>query len=168
MALPLALTDAGWAVIGAVSGALVGATVGGVVDAVLSWRQETRLARAGSRLLASQLKIADAILGTAEQQSAWLKFYELPTSAWPEYRSLLASKLRHNEDFEAVADCVPALSKLSDDMRHGQTWEADDVGVKLSSQQVERIRELRKGVASAYNALARLAGHDQVLHTIHS
>jgi hypothetical protein len=159
--LPFAISAPGWTAIGAIGGALVGATAGGVVDAAIFWRRDARLAQAGSRLLAAQLKTADAILYTVEQEGVWVRFYELSMSAWPEYRSLLASKLKGN-DFEVIADCVPALAKFSEDMQTGRDWEPDSAGVRLPTPAIERLAHLRSGAAKAYNALADLAGHDQV------
>ncbi|MGC1851874.1 MAG: hypothetical protein WA687_05475 [Solirubrobacterales bacterium] len=117
--------------------------------------------------MAAQLKTADAILYTVEQEGIWVRFYELSMPAWPEYQGQLASKLG-NSEFEAVADSVPALAKFGEDMRHGRTWEPDAAGIKLSFHAVTQLSQLRSGAASAYNALAGLGGHDRVGDTIHS
>lgn len=98
--LLLAISAPGWTAIGAIGGALVGATAGGLVDAAISWRRDAQLAKAGSRLLAAQLKTADAVLGTVEAEGMWVRFYGLSMSAWPEYRGVLATKLG-NSGFDA-------------------------------------------------------------------
>jgi hypothetical protein len=134
---------------------------------MISWRRDTRLAKAGSRLLAAQLKTADAVLGTVEAEGMWVRFYGLPMSAWPEYRGVLAAKLG-NRDFDSVAECVPALAQFGEDMQNSPAWDEDTAAIRLPARAVGRLGELRSGAANAYNALAGLAGHDPVGDRIHS
>jgi hypothetical protein len=118
-------------------------------------------------LLADQLKTADAVLGTVEAEGIWVRFYGLSMSAWPEYRGVLAAKLG-NRDFDAVAECVPALAQFSEDMQNSPAWDDDTAAIRLPAKAVERLADLRKGAANAYNALAGLTGHDPVGERIHS
>src|SRR5215217_2112016 len=101
MILPLALTDAGWAVIGAVSGGLIGATAGALMDFGLGWFRERKLAKAGARLVASELAAYDSQLEAAEETEQWWGFYGKELRAWSEYKDVLAVMLRKDE-FEAV------------------------------------------------------------------
>ena len=155
------ITSAAVAGAAAILGAFVGAVAGGIVDAILARRRETRLAEAGARLLAAQLKTADAKLAAAEVDRVWLKTFQLQMPSWSEYQGVLASNL-NGTDFDALAECVPILAQLSDDMQASPAWDDETVGLKINDQMAERFSELRKGAATAYNALAALAGHERV------
>lgn len=163
MLLPLAVSDAFIAGAAAILGGVVGATAGGLVDLFLECRREKATARAGARLIAADLTAADTALKSVESDDKWWVFFDTRVSAWDEYRNVLAVRLS-NEGFEAVSDAVIALNSLTH-MLPIQRDEAEPYGV-LSEPAIKQLGTIRDAVGAAYNALARLAGHDAIEDTI--
>jgi hypothetical protein len=85
----------------AVVGALVGALAGGLVEAWLDHRRQQARARAGARLLRSDLKSASQYLGMAVASGMWEFQWSGTTPSWEDYRDVLASFLKPPE-WEAV------------------------------------------------------------------
>ena len=147
-------------------GAIVGATAGGTVEAVLEGRREAARAKAGARLVAGDLAMADSRLKSIEGDRKWWVFMELKIRAWEEYRDVLAVRLS-NEEFEAVSQAVVGLTELGDKMpsdllaKHGGRF------IKLQESAVEAFGPIRREAADAYNALSELGGHPRVEGTIH-
>jgi hypothetical protein len=162
--IPFALATAAWTALAAMGGALVGAVAGGLVDAILNVLREKSLAKAGARLVASDIAMADSRLKAAEQEGKWWRFYELPTSSWPEYRKVLATSLG-NDEFESVSQAAVSFQLLSDHFPKAPAF--SDPNVNFVEIKPETIGPVRADAAAAYNALAELAGHDQVKDRIH-
>jgi hypothetical protein len=159
------MAAAGWTAIGAVGGALVGATAGGLVTAGLEKRRETLLAKAGARLVAGDLAVADSRLKDAQRDGKWWRFFEMPMPNWPEYREVLAMRLT-NEDFEAVSQAAIGLQSFTDHFPNAPAFQDPETGsVDVDPQTLDPIRT---DAANAYNALAELAGHESVGDSIHS
>jgi hypothetical protein len=131
--LPLAISPAGWTAIGAIGGALVGSTAGGIVDWLLGIRREKALAKAGARLIAGEIAAAESQLAAAQHSGKWRAFYGMPIDSWAEYRDILAVRLSQPQ------------------------FDADG----FVSINPEKIEPIRREAATAFNALAELAGHDR-------
>lgn len=159
MTVPLAISAAGWTAIGAVGGALVGATAGGVIDWLLGLRRDRAEAKAGARLVAGDIAAAESQVAKAEETSEWWQFYGHPITGWPEYRAILAMRLS-NEDFEAVAQAVTVLESLREKLPAGPVTKQQFELYGFVAVSPDHLTPIRREAAKAYNALARLAGHE--------
>jgi hypothetical protein len=161
--LPLALSSAGWTAIGAVGGALVGATAGGIVDWLLGHRRERASAKAGARLVAGDIASAESQFEVAETSGEWWGFYGHPITSWDDYRDVLAVTLP-NDDFETVSQTVIVLEALRQKLPASPrgSEEIAQQGFLKISEPSKALNPIRREAAKAYNALAGLAGHDQV------
>lgn len=142
--LPLAL-DSGWAALG---GALIGSVAGGAVTAALSWLQRRQLVKAGARLVAAEIEMADSVLADFQAWGAWRDFYKLGMRAWNEYREVLATHL-DQERMEAVVQAVTNAAMVHD---HPPVLEYKGDWNRWAS-------ELREEMRVGYNALAKEGGH---------
>lgn len=161
--VPLALSTPAWAGLSAVFGALIGAVAGACVDAFFGWRRESALAKAGARLVAADLSNADSQLRVIEKDQMWWRFHKLPMTSWEEYRNVLAIRLG-NDGFEAVSQAVMGMRYLGENMEEIPGFRDPTVG---SVRYTATLTPLRHDAAKAYNALAKLAGHDRVGEVIH-
>lgn len=166
MDLPLALSAPGWTAIGAVAGALVGATAGSLIDYLFQRRREEGEAMAGARLVAGEIAIADGQIKNAQTEKKWWGFVEIPMTAWPEYRAVLAKALTIS-DYEAVSQAVEGLRLLGEKMPKSPGWPKDGSYMELTEKTVQFLDPPRQDSARAYNALAGLAGHARVGDRIH-
>lgn len=165
--LALYIPAAGWTAIGAVAGAFVGATAGSSIDYLFHRRRERAEARAGARLVAADIAMADSRLKGTVDDAKWWRFTELPMTAWPEYRAVLAKELS-NEDFESVSQAAEGLRMLSEQMPLSPAFPIEAAYMELAEGTVTAIENPRQDAAKAYNALADLAGHDRVGNRIHA
>jgi hypothetical protein len=141
----------------AVLGALVGVVGGGAVEAWLERRRQEARARAGARLLRSDLKDASQYLGIAEAGDLWEVQWEVTLPSWGEYRDVLASFLKPPE-WKAVDEGVT-------NFRNAQTRRLISQGEFDERRQVIVLRpyikdNMRKWIdqaGAAYNALGSLA-----------
>ena len=161
VSLPLAISAPGWTAIGAVAGAFVGATAGSLIDYVFQRRRERAEAKAGARLVAADIAMADGRLKGAQEDAKWWRFVELPMTAWPEYRAVLAKELT-NAEFEAVSQAVEGLRILGEKMPLSPAFPIEASFMELSEANVRTLDGPRTNTARAYNALSKLAGHDRV------
>ena len=141
--LPLALTDAGWVVVGTVSGALAGSSV----DAVLAWHRERRLAKAGARLVAGEISGADSQLEAVEKEGRWWRFHGIPIDNWSEYKNILAIRLSDLE-FEAVSQGVMLLENLRQQMPMTPPFRKDP-DLPYLDVEPKNIRPVRMDAAKA-------------------
>ncbi len=157
--LPLAVSSAGWTAIGAVGGALVGATAGGIVDWLLGLRRERASAKAGARLVAGDIASAESQFAVTEASGEWWGFYGHPITSWGTYRDVLAIKLS-NADFENVSQAVTVLESLRQKLPASPRGQ-DEIGKQgfLKIDDPSTFTPVRRQAATAYNALAELAGH---------
>jgi hypothetical protein len=163
MQLPLALSTQGWTAAAAIGGALIGATAGGVVERWGERIRSRRLAKAGARLLAIDLEIADDCLLDALNGGELKLYYEFGVPAWAEYRKVLAEELGDFE-FRAVAEAA-----MSIDIIRKHTSDADGFTDEERYDRVAQhlnVGNVRDLVAAGYNALAGIAGHQPVTGTI--
>ena len=158
--LSIAVSSAGWTAIGAVGGALVGATAGGIIEWLLGTRREKALAKAGARLVAGEIAGAESQLAAAQHSGQWLAFYGVPIDSWIEYRDVLAMKLSQS-DFEAVSQAVMVLEAVRQKMLESPRFKEEVAKNGFHPVDPQKIRPIREEAASAYNALAGLAGHDR-------
>jgi hypothetical protein len=158
--LPLAISSAGWTAIGAVGGALVGATAGGLIDWFIGARREMALAKVGARLVAAEIAASESQLAVAQHSSQWWAFYGVSIASWAEYRAVLAVKLSQ-ADFEAVSQGVMVLESIRQKMPETPNFKEQTAKSGFVQVDPQKIVPMRKEAASAYNALAGLAGHDR-------
>jgi len=164
--LPLAISAPGWTAIGAVGGALVGATAGSLIDYLFQHRRERGEAMAGARLVAGEIAIADSQLKNAQADKKWWGFVEMPMTAWPEYRAVLAKALTVAE-YETVSQAIEGLRLLGEKMPLSPGWPKDGSYMELTEKTINYLDPPRRDAARAYNALSKLAGHDRVGDRIH-
>ncbi len=89
----------------------------------------------------------------------------MPISSWPEYRDILAVKLSQ-DGFEAISQGVMVLEGLREKMPEVPAFRnnPDTPFIEVSPANLDGVRD---DAAAAYNAIADLAGHDQVGDRIH-
>ncbi len=136
------------------------------MDWALERRRENTQAKAGARLVAGDLAMADSRFKSIETDHKWWLFFELHFGSWAEYRDVLAVQL-DNEDFEAVSQAVVGAMELSEKVPAAPVAKHGGAFLKLSPLSVEAFAAIRADVAKAYNALAELGGHERVGDTIH-
>ena len=161
MVLPLAMSSAGWAVIGAVGGALVGSVAGVTGEAWLRSRGERHRAKVGARLLRTDLEFAMAtISGVVEDPNhAWFDYMEFNLAAWDEYRDALAARLGP-ADFEKVTQGVVATREVF--VKIPAAPQFPDAGwVSLPAKSVEGLKGIHREAVGARDALADLGGFDR-------
>ena len=155
--IPVAVSGAGWAVIGTIGGVVLATVVAAAVDAVFEWRRERKLAKAGARLVAAEIAGYDSHLESAERERKWWRFYGVEIASWDEYRNVLAVKLSQ-EEFEAVSQCVMVLEGMRRSMPELPGFR-NDPDLPFVQVKPDKIEPMRKETALAYNALAKFAGH---------
>lgn len=130
-----------------------------------SWNgdESAKRAKAGARMIATDLTTADTTLKSVSDDKWWV-FFDPRIGAWDEYRDVLAVRLS-NEEFEAVSQAVIALNGLTH-MLPIQLDEAERYAV-LSEPAIKILGTIRDHVGAAYNAVAKLAGHDAKEGTIY-
>ena len=158
IALPLAMSSAGWAVIGAVGGALVGSVAGVTGEAWLRSRGERHRAKVGARLLRTDLEFAMAtISGVIEDPNhGWFDYMEFNLVAWDEYRDALAARLGP-ADFEKVTQGVVATREIFVKIPAAPAF-PDSGWAPLPDASVEGLRGIRREALGARDALADLGG----------
>jgi len=157
MALSLAMSTTGWAVIGAVGGALVGAVAGGLIDMFIASLRERAEAKAGARLIAAEVASMDSHLESAESEGQWWRFYGIEITNWDEYKAILAKRLKYKQ-FAAVSQAVLVLENTRQQMAVIPAFRKDP-DLPFVPLDRKNIRPIRVDAANGYNALAKLAGH---------
>lgn len=145
------------------AGALIGAIAGTLPEAFFSTRRERALATAGARLITADIAAADSLLQDAERKGAWARFYKMPMENWEGNRQVLASSL-DNEAFKAVSQAVMSLRFLGESMSEVPSF--DDPKTRSMPIEAEHLAPVRRDAVVAYNALAKLAGHDRTSEVI--
>jgi hypothetical protein len=166
--VPLAMSAAGWAVIGAVGGALVGSLAGSIGDAVIGWRREKKLAVSGARLVAVDISTgASAIASVAKDpQHRWISYTRFDDTNWNEYRGVLAARLGA-DDFDCVSEAVVTMREVFAGVVNAPNWPEQN-WMEVPPDGLEALEDLRSRATDAYNALAHTAGikpSDGLLHS---
>lgn len=143
------------------SAPLWGVAAGGLVDTMLESRRERARAKAGARLVAHDLDTAATVLKSLEDDAMWFPFQQIEMVAWPEYRDVLALRLT-NDQFDSVSGTVTGIVYF---MQGGQAMHERKLGQPslLSPAAVKQAHRARADMTEAYNALAKLAGHEPVV-----
>lgn len=155
--IPLAMSSAGWTAVGAVGGALVGACAGGLVDWWLGLRKQRAEARAGARVVGGQISAAESQVAEAEKNGEWWAFYGVPIDSWPQYRDVLAVKLKDPDAFSAVGQCVLALESLRQKLPASPRAQQEFMAKGYLTIDRSTLRPIREEAAKAWNALAPIA-----------
>jgi hypothetical protein len=158
----IALISAG----SAIGGAFIGAVTGGGVDLYQQSRRAAARAKAGARLVALDLALADSNLKRAEADKKWWSFFKLSMPAWPEYQDVLAQRLS-NDEFEKVSQAVAGLEYFEVNLRAAPVRRDAGGSFPLAEKTVAKLRPVREDATAAYNALARLGEHEPVGSLIH-
>ncbi len=161
MEIPFALSTEGWTATAALGGALIGATAGGLAEWLTGRSRESKVAKAGARLMALELNLADESLMEAGAGDEYdLKQFLIFTSpSWLEYKKVLAARLTDDE-FDAVSEagtCLEIIGKqlVGPDGRTDLERYNDVIGRV-------NIDNVRDSLTAGYNALANLGGHARV------
>lgn len=161
----LATTTQSVAIIAATAallGGVLGAIAGGLSDYFLERRREQARARAGARLLRSDLRVAAGRLGTAIESSSWLRVWDPSVECWDEYRDVLAISLGPSA-WDCVEKAVSRIRQIDGNVSKaiaGAPLAAlvrSPVEAKLEPAVIPGLRLIRENARSAYNALAQLA-----------
>lgn len=128
---------------------------GVIVESALDWRRDQKLAKAGARLVASDLAGADTKLREMQTLGKVLAYRAFPMTNWNEYRSVLATKL-DNGAFEAVSRSIVQIKDFS--VNRDEILQGD----RTFDVPPDVFDDMRGNAANAYNALAGLAGHQRV------
>jgi hypothetical protein len=142
-------------------GAVLGVGLGGLITYLLERRREKARARAGARLVRHDLAHAADHLREAQEQGVWRAFWITRVEHWNEYRDLLAEHL-DTVRWETVAEAVGDLRHIQVEMKELELVAGETRYVQISDQGRERVMAGRKEACLAYNALAKLAGGDEV------
>ncbi len=127
---------------------------------MLGVRREQALAKAGARLVAGEVAGAESQLAVAQHSRQWWAFYGVAIDSWIEYRNVLAMKLSQ-ADFEAVSQAVMNLEAFRQKMPETPNFREQTAKSGFVQVDPQKIIPIREEAAKAYNALARLAGHDR-------
>jgi hypothetical protein len=166
--LPIALATPAWSALSAAGGALIGSVSGGLSEAVLGSRRERRLAKAGARLVAGELQIADLIAKSADEERVWQVSYRTAIESWLGYREVLASRL-DDDQFRDVSKAILAFTMVDIEMPLIEGFSEPGItSVRLEAGNDDfDWKEIRDCAAAAYNALAPLGGLQPVAERIH-
>jgi hypothetical protein len=156
----VALIAAGAALLGGVFGAIAG----GLADYFLERRREKAKARAGARLLRSDLRVVAGRCRTAAELKAWLRPWgPVIEATWDEYRDILAASL-DTDRWTTVEKAVSLTRQIESIVAKAERAESPVVALvrgrteaPLAPEAVESLTRIGAEARRAFDALADLA-----------
>jgi hypothetical protein len=146
----------------ALLGGVFGAVAGGLADYFLQLRSEKARARAGARLLRSDLHVAAGRFGAAADEKAWFSWWEPAVHSWDEYRYILAASIDASR-WKIVERGVSRVLQIESSFATAEQGPSRIAALlgrtkePLDPREVADLRSARHDAECAYNALARLA-----------
>jgi hypothetical protein len=140
-----------------VLGALVGALGGGVADYFLEKRRAKRQAKAGARLLRSELQVASEQLSITEKDGQWRLWWDMSFSSWDDYRDAIALSL--DPDGWGVVDQAVRMTRFLEQGKQRMDTYGQPTGMlmPMGETALKGFGPLRENLRLAYNALSGLA-----------
>jgi hypothetical protein len=141
----------------ALLGGVLGAIAGGLSEYFLERHRNKTKARAGARLVRSELLTAAEQMWSAEQSSRWKIWFDFSMKTWDAYRDSLAGALEPgpwatvDEAVRGVRGLDVGIEKLD---KYGTPATAEPA---LDANSVKAFTVQRGRVRSGYDALAPLA-----------
>ena len=149
------------AAVAGVVGAILGAGASGFASFKLEKRREKARARAGARLIRSDLETVAMLFGAAETRRQWPLTIDLPTEGWRQFRDVVASELQPTawDDVEAAIAVIATQQAIQEFSRRPdpQGRPPQSLLQELDDKNVARMHMGRRQMGQAYNALAKLA-----------
>ncbi|MGE5281952.1 MAG: hypothetical protein ACM3N0_06460 [Chloroflexota bacterium] len=127
------------------------------MDTILGWRQDRRLVKAGARLVASDISVAEACLQNTKREGKWFAYYEFSTANWDEYRGVLAVKLDSN-DFTKVSQCIVILRELFEKIPGSPGWPSGGAFMDLLPEIIKKMDVPLQEIAAARAVLRKWGG----------
>jgi hypothetical protein len=146
----------------ALLGGVLGAIAGGLSDYFLQRRSEKARARAGARLLRSDLRVVAGRFGAAADEKAWFRWWGSSVDSWDDYRYILAASIDTNR-WNIVERGVSRILQIESNFataEQGPSRIAALLGrtkAPLDPQEVADLRSVQQDAKRAYDALAHLA-----------
>jgi hypothetical protein len=142
----------------ALFGGVLGAIAGGLSEYFLERHRSRTKARAGARLVRSELLTAAEQMWIVEQGSKWKLWFDFSMKTWDAYRDSLAAALKP-EPWGTVDEAVRGVRGLGIGIdrldRYGMPTTTTEPALEANS--VRALTAQRRRVRSAYDALALLA-----------
>lgn len=141
----------------AIGGVIVGGGLNLVSGMVLDRRRERRNLRSAARLIHSELKLIEIVLGTVLSSGRWGELPEIDTGRWVEYERDLSVWLS-NADWESLAVVYQSIALFATESAEAKLEATDDEPVDMSGEDLAHVRLTLETVRDALPRIRKLAG----------
>jgi hypothetical protein len=140
----------------ALLGGVLGAVAGGFAEYVLEKRREIVRARAGARLVRSDLLTVAHRFGLVMENREWSEVNRLSTEAWNSYREVIAMSL-DGGSWEVVEGAMSDICTMEEVLALFEAQSPGADGRVLSPDTIDILLGIRTKAFDAYNVLSFLA-----------